>query len=142
MRKPDLREPTIAAIATPAGPGGIGVIRISGSEASAILAKLFVPTRPQAPLTSHRLSHGWIVHPLRRTPMDEVLAVYMAAPHTYTREDVVEIHCHGSYLVLEGILEQVLAAGAQPADPGEFTKRAFLNGRIDLTQAEAVLELL
>lgn len=141
-QQPAHSEPTIAAIATPAGPGGIGVIRISGDQALAILQKLFVPTKPQAHLTSHRLIHGWIVDPERRTPVDEVLAVYMASPRTYTREDVTEIHCHGSYLVLETILSLVLAAGAQPADAGEFTKRAFLNGRIDLTQAEAVAELL
>jgi len=141
-QQPAYKEPTIAAIATPAGPGGIGVIRISGANALEILKKLFVPTRPHAHLASHRLIHGWIIDPNRRTPVDEVLTVYMAAPRTYTREDVAEIHCHGSYLVLETILELVLAAGAQPADPGEFTKRAFLNGRIDLTQAEAVAELL
>lgn len=136
------QEPTIAAIATPAGPGGIGVIRISGDKALDILQKLFIPTKPRRHFASHRLIHGWIVDPNRRTQVDEVLAVYMAAPRTYTREDVTEIHCHGSFLVLETILELVLHAGAQAADPGEFTKRAFLNGRIDLTQAEAVAELL
>ncbi len=135
-------EPTIAAIATPAGPGGIGVIRISGDKALGILQQLFVPTGSRAQLESHRLIHGWIVDPQRQVPVDEVLAVYMAAPRTYTREEVAEIHCHGSYLVLEAILELVLGAGAQHADAGEFTKRAFLNGRIDLTQAEAVAELL
>jgi len=142
MSQPARQEPTIAAIATPAGPGGIGVVRISGDQALTILGKIFVPTRPRPRPASHRLVHGWIVDPNRRTPVDEVLAVYMAAPRTYTREDVVEIHCHGSFLVLESILGLVLAAGAQHADPGEFTKRAFLNGRIDLTQAEAVAELL
>ena len=140
--KPALTEPTIAAIATPAGPGGIGVIRISGDQALPILNKLFTPIRHHAKIDSHRLLHGWIKNPESRTPVDEVLAVYMAAPRTYTREDVVEIHCHGSYLVLESVLELVLAAGAQHAAPGEFTKRAFLNGRIDLTKAEAVAELL
>ena len=142
MPAPASSEPTIAALATPAGPGGIGVLRISGTEAHAILARLFVPTRPRAHLTGHRLTHGWIVHPDRRTPIDEVLAVVMHAPHTYTREDVAEIHCHGSSLLLQEILDLVLAAGARLATPGEFTKRAFLNGRIDLTQAEAVAELL
>ena len=86
--------------------------------------------------------YGWIRDPATKNTLDEVLAVYMRAPHTYTRDDVVEIHCHGSYLVLQAILARVLSAGARLADPGEFTKHAFLNGRIDLTQAEAVLELL
>ncbi len=142
MPAPASNEPTIAAIATPAGPGGIGVIRISGSDAHAILARLFVPSRPEAAPQSHRLTHGWIVDPLRHLPVDEVLAVRMRAPATYTREDVAEIHCHGSYLVLATILDLVLAAGAQAATAGEFTKRAFLNGRIDLSRAEAVAELL
>ena len=142
MRQPATIEPTIAAIATPAGPGGIGVIRISGSDASDILARLFVPAKSRGPLASHHLTHGWIVHPETGTPVDEVLAVLMRAPQTYTREDVAEIHCHGSYLVLEEVLGLVLAAGARLAAPGEFTKRAFLNGRIDLTRAEAVAELL
>ncbi|MDH3359942.1 MAG: tRNA uridine-5-carboxymethylaminomethyl(34) synthesis GTPase MnmE [Desulfobulbaceae bacterium] len=142
MSQPAAKEPTIAAIATPAGPGGIGVIRVSGNNALAILTRLFVPTRPHANLESHRLIHGWIVDPDSQTPVDEVLAVYMASPRTYTRENVAEIHCHGSYLVLETILDLVLKLGAQHAAPGEFTKRAFINGRIDLTQAEAVAELL
>jgi tRNA modification GTPase len=135
-------EPTIAAIATPAGAGGIGIIRISGSRALPLLRLLFRPRRLQSQPTSHKMTYGWIHHPETGTPIDEVLAVYMRAPHTYTREDVVEIHSHGSYLVLQRILAAVLAAGARLAEPGEFTKRAFLNGRIDLTQAEAVLELL
>jgi tRNA modification GTPase len=135
-------EPTIAAIATPPGAGGIGVVRISGRASLEVLDRLFKPRRPEASPTSHKMRYGWIVHPESGQPIDEVLAVYMQAPHTYTREDVVEIHCHGSYLVLEQILAAILAAGPRLAEPGEFTKRAFLNGRIDLTQAEAVLELL
>lgn len=142
MSLPTHKEPTIAAIATPVGPGGIGVIRISGDESAAILNKIFVPTKPRTQYDSHQLIHGWIIDPDRQTRIDEVLAVYMAAPRTYTREEVVEIHCHGSYLVLETILGLIIAAGARHAEPGEFTKRAFLNGRIDLTQAEAVAELL
>jgi tRNA modification GTPase len=135
-------EPTIAAIATPTGAGGIGVIRVSGSRALPILQRLFRPRRPQPEPTSHKLTYGWLHHPETGSPIDEVLAVYMRGPHTYTREDVVEIHCHGSYLLLQQILAAVLAAGARHAEPGEFTKRAFLNGRIDLTRAEAVLDLL
>lgn len=135
-------EDTIAAIATPPGPGGIGIIRISGSLAAEILKQLFSPRHPRESFTSHQMYYGWIVDPDDRSPIDEVLAVFMRAPATYTTEDVVEIHCHSSYLILEKILEHIFAAGARPAQPGEFTKRAFLNGRIDLTRAEAVLEVL
>jgi tRNA modification GTPase len=132
---------TIAAIATPPGPGGIGIIRISGPEAKPILTRLFRP-RKERPLTSHQLTYGWLINPANDRPLDEVMAVFMQAPHSYTREDVIEIQCHSSYLVLQEILALVLKAGAVLAEPGEFTKRAFLNGRIDLTQAEAVIELL
>ena len=135
-------ETTIAAIATPPGPGGIGIIRISGSQALPILTSLFSPNRKTTEYRSHRLYYGWITDPLTNQPIDEVMAVFMQAPKTYTREDIVEIQCHGSYLVLQDILGQVIALGAALAEPGEFTKRAFLNGRIDLTQAEAVIELL
>lgn len=135
-------DTTIAAIATPPGAGGIGIIRISGGKARQILDTLFQPKNPR-PLQSHRLAYGHIREPHGDNKiLDEVLAVYMAAPHTYTREDVVEIHCHGSFLVLQSILELILASGAVLAAPGEFTKRAFLNGRIDLTQAEAVIDIL
>ena len=138
---PAASEPTIAAIATPPGPGGIGVIRLSGTRSLAIATELFRAKR-RRPLQSHRLTYGHIIHPANQQIIDEVLLVYMAAPHTYTREDVVEIHCHGSYLILQEVLDLLISAGAQLAQPGEFTKRAFLNGRIDLTQAEAVMELL
>lgn len=135
-------ETTIAAIATPPGPGGIGIIRISGSQALPILTNLFTPNCGSTELRSHRLYYGWIKDPQTGLAIDEVMAVFMQAPKTYTREDVVEIQCHGSYLVLQDILGLVIARGASLAEPGEFTKRAFLNGRIDLTQAEAVIELL
>jgi len=91
---------------------------------------------------SHRMYYGWIINPANSLPIDEVLAVFMRAPNSYTREDVVEIQCHGSYLVLQEILSIIIAGNARLAEPGEFTKRAFLNGRLDLTQAEAVLELI
>ena len=133
---------TIAAIATPPGPGGIGVIRISGPEAPAILNRLFSPQHPVPKLQSHRLYLGRIRRPDSGQVLDEVLAVHMAAPHTYTREEVVEIHCHGNFLLLQEVLVLAQEAGARLAGPGEFTKRAFLNGRIDLSQAEAVLDLL
>ncbi len=133
---------TIAAIATPPGPGGIAIIRLSGPAALAILQKIFNPKSANTHFSSHRLYYGWIVNPESGQIIDEVLAVYMGAPHTYTREDVVEIHCHGSFLIAQDILQLSCRHGARLADPGEFTKCAFLNGRIDLSQAEAVLELL
>jgi tRNA modification GTPase len=137
-------EETIAAIATPPGPGGIGIIRISGPLALPIFQKLFLPhhkTKLQD-YESHHMYYGWIIDPANSSPIDEVLAVFMQAPHTYTREDVVEIQCHGSYPVLQEILNIICTFGGRLAEPGEFTKRAFLNGRLDLTQAEAVLELI
>ncbi|WLE97456.1 MAG: tRNA uridine-5-carboxymethylaminomethyl(34) synthesis GTPase MnmE [Candidatus Electrothrix communis] len=142
----DSPDNTIAAIATAPGIGGIGVIRISGSGAAAVLRRLFTPHRPESlhsdgSLPSHRLCYGTI-RDRHGAVLDEVMAVFMRAPHTYTREDVTEIQCHGSYLVLQTILAEILAAGARAAEPGEFTKRAFLAGRIDLTQAEAVIDLL
>ncbi|HSH12152.1 MAG TPA: tRNA uridine-5-carboxymethylaminomethyl(34) synthesis GTPase MnmE [Desulfurivibrionaceae bacterium] len=137
----DREASTIAAIATPPGPGGIGIIRISGSEARPILGRIFRPSRDRE-LLSHRLTYGWIVDPASGQTLDEVMAVLMAAPHSYTREDVVEIQSHSSYLILQQLLGLVLKVGAIPAEPGEFTKRAFLNGRLDLTRAEAVIDLL
>ena len=132
---------TIAAIATAPGAGGIGIVRISGAEALPILRRVFVPRRPRDRFASHRLYYGTVIAPDGQ-PLDEALAVHMHAPHTYTREEVVELHCHGSHLVLQEVLRHVLALGARPAEQGEFTKRAFLAGRIDLTRAEAVMDLL
>lgn len=132
---------TIAAIATPPGVGGIGIIRVSGPAAYSILQTVFVPKKHRGTYRSHTLYYG-TVSDGNGSVLDEVLAVYMRAPHTYTREDVVELHSHGSYLVLSAILEEILRRGARAAEPGEFTKRAFLAGRIDLTRAEAVIDLL
>ena len=132
---------TIAAIATAPGAGGIGIVRISGAQALPILRRVFVPHRPRDRFASHRLYYGTVIAPDGQ-PLDEALAVHMHAPHTYTREEVVELHCHGSHLVLQEVLRHVLALGARPAEQGEFTKRAFLAGRIDLTRAEAVMDLL
>lgn len=132
---------TIVAIATPPGRGGIGVVRLSGPEAVGILRRLLHAT--PADLQSHHLHHGWLPDPDHRSRvLDEVLYAFMEAPRTYTGEDVVEIHAHGSPLVLSAIVRAALDAGALPAEPGEFTKRAFLNGRMDLTQAEAVVDLI
>jgi tRNA modification GTPase len=133
---------TICAIATPIGEGGIGIVKISGDNASAILAQLFHPHPPGKPLRSHRLLHGWVKDPGTHESVDEVLVCYMAGPNTYTREDVAEINCHSGFAILQRILRLVVAAGARLAEPGEFTRRAFMHGRIDLTQAEAVIEVI
>ena len=135
-------EATIAAIATPPGAGGIGIIRISGSSALPALQKIFNPRQKEPRFRSRQMYYGWIQSPDSPVPIDEVLVVYMQSPATYTREDVVEIHSHGSFIILQEILELLMNQGIRLAEPGEFTKRAFLNGRIDLTQAEAVVELL
>ncbi|MGQ9500328.1 MAG: tRNA uridine-5-carboxymethylaminomethyl(34) synthesis GTPase MnmE [Dissulfurimicrobium sp.] len=135
-------EDTIAAIATPAGIGGIGIIRISGPASSDILSKIFRPKKARSAIESHRLYYGHAIDPVDNTVIDEILAVFMKAPNSYTREDTVELQCHGGQAVLRRLLETVTYLGARPAEAGEFTKRAFLNGRIDLTQAEAVLELV
>lgn len=137
-------EDTIAAIATPYGEGGIGIIRISGEESENILEKIFKPSNNKAVCadSSRKLLYGHVYDPDSGEIIDEVLAVYMKGPNTYTCEDVVEIDCHGGIVPLRRILEVVFAAGARPAERGEFTKRAFLNGRIDLTQAEAVIDLV
>lgn len=137
-------EDTIAAIATPFGEGGIGIIRMSGEKAKDILDQIFVPAygNQGASIENRRFNYGHISSPGQEKVIDEVLCVYMKAPATYTREDVVEIHCHGSVVSLRKTLSLVLSCGARLAEPGEFTKRAFLNGRIDLTQAEAVIDVI
>lgn len=141
MAMPGALQDTIAAIATPLGPSGIGIVRISGPEARRIAETIFRPRR-DGPLITHQIRYGEIVDPKGGGVIDEVLLTYMKAPHTYTREDVVEINAHGGFEVLRRILEIVLQQGARGAMPGEFTKRAFLSGRIDLAQAEAVLEVI
>lgn len=137
-------EDTIAAIATAYGEGGIGIIRVSGPEAETILRKLFKPKGYQNTqfIGNRQLNYGHIIDPIDNSIADEVMAVLMKAPTTYTREDVVEIQCHGSIVSLQKILSLVLSCGARLAEPGEFTKRAFLNGRIDLSQAEAVIDVI
>lgn len=128
-----MRDDTIAAIATPPGRGGVGIVRLSGPEASEIGARLF-----DRPLRDRRLVHGRIIDPADGSLIDQALAVLMRAPRTYTREDVVELQCHGGPVVLRRVLAAALALGARAAEPGEFTLRAFLSGRLDLAQAEAV----
>ena len=145
---------TIAAIATPSGSGGIGIIKISGKDAFSIAASIFQRScdppdalRDRKPplfssLKTHRLYHGHIVNAGTGKVLDEVLVSKMKTPRTYTREDVVEINTHSGHVVLGSILDLVLKSGARLAEPGEFTKRAYLNGRIDLTQAEAVIDII
>jgi tRNA modification GTPase len=134
---------TIAAIATPPGEGGVAIVRISGTDAEAIAARIFArSSRKNAKLKSHMLYHGKIVDPRTERTVDEVLATVMRKPRSYTGEDVVEIHGHGGAFLARQVLGVVLAQGARQAEPGEFTKRAFLNGRLDLAQAEAVLDLV
>ncbi|HEX9920839.1 MAG TPA: tRNA uridine-5-carboxymethylaminomethyl(34) synthesis GTPase MnmE, partial [Candidatus Methylomirabilis sp.] len=135
---------TIAAISTPMGEGGIGIVRASGPLALAIADRLFQSSRRTKPSTfpSHTLHHGFIIDPERGEKVDEVLLAIMRSPHSYTAEDIIEINGHGGLVPLLRILELVLEEGARLADPGEFTRRAFLNGRIDLAQAEAVLEII
>jgi tRNA modification GTPase len=140
MTSPDVAD-TLAAISTPLGEAGIGIVRLSGPLSWAIARRLFRPHRPRPTWQSHRLYLGHIVDP-QGDIIDEVMVTLMRAPYTYTREDVVEINCHSGYGVLRRILDLALAAGARLARPGEFTLRAFLSGRLDLTQAEAVLEVI
>lgn len=135
---------TIAAIATAPGEAGIGIVRLSGKKAVDIVDKIFkgkkdVSFREREP---RKLYYGHIINPEDKKVIDEVLVVYMKGPHTYTTEDIVEINCHGGIIPVRRILEIVLENGARMAEPGEFTKRAFMNGRIDLAQAEAVIDLI
>ncbi|HBG07503.1 MAG: tRNA uridine-5-carboxymethylaminomethyl(34) synthesis GTPase MnmE [Geobacteraceae bacterium GWC2_58_44] len=132
---------TIAAISTPVGEGGIGIVRISGA-ASLPIARSIFRAKTNGGLKSHRFSYGAVLHPATGDLIDEAMLVFMKGPNSYTREDVVEIQCHGGTLVVSRILSLVLTEGARLAEPGEFTKRAFLNGRIDLVQAEAVMDVI
>ena len=130
-------QDTIAAISTPIGEGGIGIVRLSGSDARSIVTKFF-----HREMTDHRLVYGHVIDPETSEVIDETLVSYMAAPHSYTREDVVEINCHGGPMPLQRILGLALRYGARLANPGEFTLRAFLNGRLDLAQAESVMDII
>jgi len=135
-------EDTIAAISTPAGEGGIGIIRISGPRSLSAALNLFKPKNIKSTYESHRLYLGELINPADKTVIDECLLTYMKSPNSFTKEDVVEIHCHGGTVVLQSVMEFLLRAGVRDASPGEFTKRAFLNGRIDLSQAEAVIDII
>jgi len=135
-------EDTIVAIATPAGQGGIGIVRISGKNAIPVADKVLrlQGAKQLAQSKSHAVHHGWVM--MDEDILDEVLVTLMRAPKSYTAEDVVEINCHGGMTVLREVLQEVLTAGARLATPGEFTKRAFLHGRMDLAQAEAVIDII
>lgn len=137
-------EDTICAIATAIGEGGIGIVRVSGKQAVAIADKIFLSPSGKRAMTSlsHQAVYGRIVDPGSLETVDEVILLVMRAPRSYTREDVVEIHCHGGPVPLQRILDVTLRQGARLAEPGEFTKRAFLNGRLDLAQAEAVIDII
>lgn len=135
---------TIAAISTAIGESGIGIVRMSGKDSLNIANKLFKGKKVNRLMDaeSRKLTYGYIVDPEKDEKIDEVLITFMKGPHTYTREDMVEIYCHGGIISVRRILELTLKNGARLADPGEFTKRAFLNGRLDLSQAEAVIDMI
>jgi len=133
---------TIAAISTPIGDSGIGIVRLSGKESLCIADKIFVSKNKKLPsrFKSYTVHYGWIVEGGR--VIDEVILTVMRSPGSFTKEDIVEINCHGGIVAIRAVLDLVLKNGARAAEPGEFTKRAFLNGRIDLAQAEAVMDLI
>lgn len=137
-------DDTIVAISTPLGEGGIGIVRLSGKDSIKIASQMFKPISKQDIQKSetHTVHYGYIVNPKNAQKVDEVLLTLMRSPKTYTRENVIEIGCHGGLVPLRRILELAMNLGARLAEPGEFTKRAFLNGRIDLTQAEAVIDII
>ncbi len=136
-------DDTIAAIGTAPGEAGIGIVRMSGSESEHILSKLFKPKKDikVKNMPSRQVVYG-VAFDMENNPIDEVLVIIMRAPYSYTTEDVCEIHCHGGFISVRKILDIVLQNGARMAEAGEFTKRAFLNGRIDLAQAEAVIDII
>nr|WP_302150890.1 tRNA uridine-5-carboxymethylaminomethyl(34) synthesis GTPase MnmE [Limosilactobacillus vaginalis] len=132
---------TIAAISTPVGEGGISIIRVSGDDAIAVAQKIY-RGKDLSKVHTNTINYGHIIDPDNGEEVDEVMVSVMRAPHTYTCEDIVEINCHGGLLATNRILQLVLSYGARMAEPGEFTKRAFLNGRLDLSQSEAVMDLI
>ncbi len=132
---------TIVAPVTPPGEGGVGIVRLSGPKAVDFLGVTFQGKVNVAGMESHKLYHGHLLTS-GGDLVDEVLAVTMRAPRSYTGEDVVEVHCHGGLQILRSVLDLFLDIGARMAGPGEFTQRAFLNGRLDLAQAEAVIEVI
>lgn len=132
---------TIAAISTPIGEGGISIVRMSGEDAVKIANEVFKGAN-LAKVPTHTIYYGHIIDPDTGETIDEAMVTVLRAPKTFTREDIVEINCHGGIVVTNRILQLLLSHGARMADPGEFTKRAFVNGRIDLTQAESVMDIV
>ena len=130
-----------AAISTPPGEGAIGIIRLSGQGAIDLLARIFRPYNANSARKNYSLNLGWIMD-AHSEKIDEVLVSIMRGPHSYTAEDVVEINCHGGSVAIRRCLQRCLEEGARLAEPGEFTKRAYLNGRLELSQAEAVMEII
>jgi len=137
-----LSQDTIAAIATPFGMAGVGIIRISGPEALKIARRIFQPAHADCPWETHHLYHGDILSADGNTILDEVLISFMRKPHSFTGEDIIEINCHGSPLIIQSILTQLLELGCRLARPGEFSQRAFFNNRLDLSQAEALAAMV
>jgi tRNA modification GTPase len=133
---------TIVSISTGIGEGAIGIVRMSGPDAKGLTRDIIVYSGEKRGLESFRLRHGYVVDPTSGEKVDEVLVSFMRAPRTYTREDIVEINCHGGYIAQGKVVEILIGLGARPAEPGEFTRRAFMNGRIDLLEAEAVLAMV
>ena len=133
---------TITSISTPMGEGAIGIVRLSGVDAVNIADKLYRGKEPLEHVPSHTINYGHIVDPETNEVVEEVMVSVLRAPKTFTREDIVEINCHGGILTINRVLELTMTHGARMADPGEYTKRAFLNGRIDLSQAEAVMDFI
>jgi len=135
---------TIVAVSTPLGESGIGIVRMSGRNSLSIVARMFLRRdgRGIFDFPDHSINHGWIVDPCSKEIIDEVLITILKGPKTYTKEDMIEINCHGGIIALNHTMDLAISLGARPALPGEFTKRAYLNGRIDLAQAEAVLDII
>ncbi|WP_078578653.1 tRNA uridine-5-carboxymethylaminomethyl(34) synthesis GTPase MnmE [Salipaludibacillus agaradhaerens] len=133
---------TIAAISTPMGEGAIGIVRVSGPDAFNIVNRLYQGKKPLIEVDSHTINYGHLIDPLSSDIIEEVMVSILKAPRTYTKEDMVEINCHGGLISVNKVLQLALNEGARLAEPGEFTKRAFLNGRIDLSQAEGVMDLI
>ncbi|RNH14299.1 tRNA uridine-5-carboxymethylaminomethyl(34) synthesis GTPase MnmE [Staphylococcus aureus] len=133
---------TITSISTPMGEGAIGIVRLSGPQAVEIADKLYKGKHLLNDVPSHTINYGHIIDPESKEVVEEVMVSVLRAPKTYTREDIIEINCHGGILTINRVLELTMTYGARMAEPGEFTKRAFLNGRIDLSQAEAVMDFI
>jgi tRNA modification GTPase len=133
---------TITAISTPMGEGGIAIIRVSGSDSIQIVDKLFKGKQKLSTVDSHTIHYGHLIDPQSGQHIEEVMVTVLKGPKTYTREDIVEVNCHGGIVSVKRVLQYILDEGAMLAEPGEFTKRAFLNGRLDLSQAEAVIDLI